>query len=59
MKAYAFKNGADVKVVGDYAYKSKNYDQKTNRGRYIKLYKARGNRVLISDNKKGIVTIMD
>lgn len=57
LKDYAFSVGAIRKVVGGYAYRSLCYNQRTNRGRYIKLKKALEDCILVFDNKKGVIPI--
>ena len=64
LRSYASENGADIKVVGDYAYRSKNYSEASDGGRYIKFRKATNNLsgrdyILVHDNKKGIVQVWD
>ena len=54
---YAASQGAVVKVVGDIAYQSPGYDQRQNRGRLIRLKGVKNNRVIVWDNKKGILII--
>uniref|UniRef100_A0A6M3LJ17 Uncharacterized protein n=1 Tax=viral metagenome TaxID=1070528 RepID=A0A6M3LJ17_9ZZZZ len=57
-KNYCFKGGAKIKISGDYGYKSKKYNQRTNTGRCIQLKSGSENGlVTIWDNKKGVVKI--
>ena len=58
-KEYCYANGAERKVYGDNAFRSPLYDQKTNRGRYIKLIAmSRTGQIIICDNKKGVVILL-
>jgi len=56
-KKYAAANDCVVKVYGDYAYRSKRYQQNPPRGRIIKLKGIKDNQLIIFDSKKGIVSI--
>lgn len=54
-KTYAKMIGATKKVVGDYAYKSPRYNQKKNRGRYVRVIRLEKEKVAIRDNKIGVI----
>ena len=56
-KDYCAVQQATIKVLGDYSYKSKNYYQKTNEGRYIQLKSIKNNKIVIWDNKKGVIEL--
>ena len=59
-KSYANRVGATKKIVGDHAFRSPRFSQKTNKGRYVKFegVERNGKAICVYDNKKGIITII-
>jgi hypothetical protein len=55
---YAHSVGATRKVMGGHAYRSPNYNERNNTGRYVSFKSAkRGGDIIVHDNKRGDVKI--
>jgi len=54
---YAKSRGANIKVVGDFAYRSPRYSQGSGRGRMVVAKVITMNKVVIWDSKEGLKTL--
>ena len=54
---YAKSVGANIKLKGDYAWVSPNYNDWTKRGRLVRLIGTIKGKVIVYDNKKGRISI--